>query len=171
MHVGRVATEKNIKAFLDLNVPGTKYVVGDGPQLAELTRAYPQVRFTGNKHGEELARYYAAADVFVFPSRTDTFGLVLLESLACGVPVAAYPVPGPLDVLGLADVGVLHEDLGQAVRQAIGISGERCRAFAEQFDWERVTLQFQDNLVPIRPQVLPMRQPSEPDVVARARAS
>jgi glycosyltransferase involved in cell wall biosynthesis len=154
MHVGRVFTEKNITAFLDLDLPGTKYVVGDGAQRPELERKYPHVRFTGNVHGEELARYYAAADVFVFPSRTDTFGLVMLESLASGVPVAAYPVPGPLDVIGDSDVGVLDEDLGRAVRQALSIPPERCRAFAEQFGWESVARQFERNLRPIRPQSL-----------------
>jgi glycosyltransferase involved in cell wall biosynthesis len=144
IYVGRVAVEKSIEAFLALELPGTKYVVGDGPQLAALRRRYPKVRFAGYRHGEELARYYAAADVFVFPSRTDTFGLVLLESLACGVPVAAYPVAGPLDVIGHSDVGCLDEDLGAAVRRAIGIPADRCRAYALAFSWASSARQFLD---------------------------
>jgi glycosyltransferase involved in cell wall biosynthesis len=140
--VSRVAVEKNLEAFLRLDLPGTKYVVGDGPQLASLRRRHPQVRFVGYKHGEELARYYAAADVFVFPSRTDTFGLVLLESLAAGVPVAAYPVPGPLDVIGASGPGCLAEDLGHAARAALAIRPERCRAHALGFSWAASARQF-----------------------------
>ena len=128
MYVGRVAVEKNLEKFLRLDMPGTKYVVGDGPQLKYLTRKYPNARFVGDMQGEELARYYAAADVFVFPSRTDTFGLVLLEALASGVPVAAFPVAGPLDVVGNSGVGVLDEDLGAAVRKALQISPDRMPA-------------------------------------------
>ncbi len=150
LYVGRVAVEKNIEAFLALDTPGTKYVVGDGPQLADLRRRYPAVRFPGAKHGEELAAYYAAADVFVFPSRTDTFGLVLLEALASGVPVAAYPVPGPIDVVDGAPVGCLDDDLGRAVRQALEISSEACRAFALQRSWSASNEQFMGNLHPFR---------------------
>ncbi len=142
LSVGRVAVEKNLEPFLRLEMPGTKYVVGDGPQLAALRRRYPEVRFVGYKQGEELARYYAAADVFVFPSRTDTFGLVLLESLAAGVPVAAYPAPGPLDVIGASGVGCLDEDLGRAVRGALRIPGEACRAYALGFSWRASAEQF-----------------------------
>ena len=142
LYVGRVAVEKNIEAFLRLELPGSKYVVGDGPQQAALKRRHPQARFIGYKHGEELARCYAAADVLVFPSRTDTFGLVLLESLACGVPVAAYPVPGPLDVIGRSPVGCLHEDLGEAVRNALAIPAEPCRAHALGFSWRASARQF-----------------------------
>lgn len=149
MCVGRVAVEKNIESFLQLDVAGTKYVVGDGPQLAQLKRKYPQVRFVGNKHGEELASYYAAADAFVFPSRTDTFGLVLLESLASGVPVAAYPVPGPIDVITNSRVGVLDEDLATAVRKALKLDPAECRRFAQQFGWAGVARQFLSNLHPI----------------------
>ena len=109
--VGRVAVEKNLEAFLDLELPGTKVIVGDGPARAALMRKYPQAVFLGARQGEELAETYAAADVFVFPSRTDTFGLVLLEALASGVPVAAFPVTGPRDVLGSAPVGALNDDL------------------------------------------------------------
>jgi glycosyltransferase involved in cell wall biosynthesis len=101
LYVGRVAVEKNVEAFLRLDLPGTKVVVGDGPQRAALQARYPHVHFLGNRRGDELSRLYASSDVFVFPSRTDTFGLVILEALACGTPVAAYPVPGPLDVVGL----------------------------------------------------------------------
>jgi glycosyltransferase involved in cell wall biosynthesis len=153
LYVGRVAVEKNIAAFLDLDLPGTKYVVGEGPQLPALKRRHPAVRFVGYKHGEELARHYAAADVFVFPSRTDTFGLVLLESLACGVPVAAYPVPGPLDVIGRADVGCLDEDLGRAAQAALAIPAERCRHYALAFSWQASARQFLDIALPMPAQV------------------
>lgn len=149
LYVGRVAVEKNIRAFLELDLPGTKYVVGDGPMLEELRHRHPGVRFTGAKFGAELARYYAAADVFVFPSRTDTFGLVLLEALACGVPVAAYPVPGPLDVIDGQGVGALNSDLGLAVRQALTIPRERCREYALRFTWQRTAHQFLENLRPM----------------------
>jgi glycosyltransferase involved in cell wall biosynthesis len=142
LFVGRVAIEKNIEAFLALRMPGTKVVVGDGPQRAALQARYPQVRFLGVKTGEDLARHFAAADVFVFPSRTDTFGLVLLEALACGVPVAAYPVPGPLDVLGGSDAGCLDEDLGRAVQRALAIPPQRCRSAAERFSWANSAAQF-----------------------------
>ena len=146
LYAGRVAVEKNIEAFLSLPNPGTKYVVGDGPQLPPLQKKYPSVRFVGMKHGEELARFYAAADVFVFPSRTDTFGLVILEALASGVPVAAYPVTGPLDVINSSGVGVLNENLSLAVQQALTISPTQCRAFALQFSWQRVAELFLNHL-------------------------
>ena len=148
LYVGRVAVEKNIADFLDLDAPGSKVVVGDGPQLASLKRKYPNVRFVGSKSGEELARYYAAADVFVFPSRTDTFGNVVLEALASGVPVAAYPVPGPKDVLQGQPVGVLDEDLGYAVREALKISPDACRAFALSQSWRASAEQFLSHVVP-----------------------
>lgn len=152
LYVGRVAVEKNIEAFLDVKQPGSKVVVGDGPQLAQLARKYPDVHFVGVKEGEELAKYFAAADVFVFPSLTDTFGLVLLEALACGVPVAAYPVAGPLDVIGDAPVGCLHEDLSIAVRNALGASPEACRKHAERFSWAASTAQFLNNIIPFPPE-------------------
>ncbi len=148
LYVGRVAIEKNIRAFLDLKLPGRKIVVGDGPQLAELSRQYPDVVFAGARHGEDLARWYAAADVFVFPSRTDTFGLVLIEALASGVPVAAYPVPGPLDVIGDHPAGALDDDLGRAVERALTIRRDVCRAHAETFSWTASALQFLGNLRP-----------------------
>jgi glycosyltransferase involved in cell wall biosynthesis len=150
LYVGRVAVEKNIRAFLDLELDGTKAVMGDGPQLEALQRSHPEVAWLGAKHGQDLARHYAGADVFVFPSRTDTFGLVLLEALASGLPVAAYPVPGPNDVINGHPVGVLDEDLGRAARAATEIPSERCRAFALEFSWPRSAEQFLDNLAPIR---------------------
>ncbi len=148
MYVGRVAVEKNIEAFLSLDLPGTKYVVGGGPMLETLKKRYPDIRFAGPRHGEELAAYFAAADVFVFPSRTDTFGLVLLEALASGVPVAAFPVPGPLDVIGDADVGVLDEDLGRAVEKALKIDPARCREYALDYSWTAAANQFLSNVRP-----------------------
>ena len=148
LYVGRVAVEKNIQAFLDAPLAGTKVVVGDGPQLDELRRKYPKVLFTGANIGEELAAHYSAASVFVFPSRTDTFGLVLLEALASGVPVAAYPVPGPLDVVGDSPAGVLNIDLAAAAHAALGISPDVCRDHALSFSWEACTRQFLANLSP-----------------------
>lgn len=148
MYVGRVAVEKNLEDFLKLDLPGTKAVVGDGPARAELERKYPDVRWLGAKHGEDLARHYSAADVFVFPSKSDTFGLVLLEALACGVPVAAYPVPGPIDVCDNAEIAVLDVDLRYAVLQALKISGDRCRDYALQFSWKASAEQFLSNLRP-----------------------
>ena len=152
LYVGRVAVEKNIEAFLALNQPGSKVVVGDGPQLQQLSRKYPGVVFAGVKEGEELAKYFAAADVFVFPSLTDTFGLVLLEALACGVPVGAYPVAGPLDVIGDAPVGCLDADLGTAVLKALDASPAACRAHAESYSWEASTQQFLANIAPFPPE-------------------
>jgi len=146
LYVGRVAVEKNLEAFLALDLPGTKVVIGDGPARASLEKKYPDVKFLGPKTGEDLVRHYAASDVFVFPSKTDTFGLVLLEALACGVPVAAYPVQGPLDVIGEATVGVLHEDLRQACLSALNISREEARAFALTRSWRACTEQFLANL-------------------------
>jgi glycosyltransferase involved in cell wall biosynthesis len=148
LYVGRVAVEKNLDAFLALPLAGSKLVVGDGPALAELKARYPAVHFTGARFGLELARHYVCGDVFVFPSRTDTFGLVLLEALASGVPVAAYPVPGPLDVIGSSRAGVLDEDLGRAVTAALRVPRARCRAHAETFSWRRSAQQFLANLVP-----------------------
>jgi len=146
LNVGRVAVEKNIGAFLDLDLPGSKVVVGDGPQLDSLRGAYPDVFFTGAKTGEELVRHFAGADVFVFPSRTDTFGMVLLEALACGTPVAAFPVMGPVDVIGETGVGVLSEDLRAACLQALEIPRDGCRAAAVKQSWAECTDQFIDNI-------------------------
>ncbi|QEX20832.1 GDP-mannose-dependent alpha-mannosyltransferase [Hypericibacter adhaerens] len=146
LYVGRVAIEKNIEAFLELDLPGSKLVVGDGPQLPELKKRHPGAFFAGEKHGEELARHYAAADIFVFPSRTDTFGLVLLEALASGLPVAAYPVPGPLDVINGSGVGALHENLKSAIEAARDIDPGLCRAHALEFSWAASARQFLGNL-------------------------
>lgn len=146
LYVGRLAVEKNLEAFLALDLPGSKLVVGDGPQAGELRRRYPDAHFVGAKEGEELACYYGAADLFVFPSRTDTFGLVLLEALASGLPVAAYPVPGPLDVIDGSGAGALDEDLGRAIEAARAIAPSRCRALALEFSWARSARQFMANL-------------------------
>jgi glycosyltransferase involved in cell wall biosynthesis len=151
IYVGRVAVEKNIEAFLSADIPGTKYVVGGGPQLAALMKRYPATRFVGPRDGDELASYFAAADVFVFPSRTDTFGLVMLEALASGVPVAAFPVPGPLDVIGNSDIGVLDEDLGRAASRALEIDPARCRDFALTHSWQAAAHQFLSNVHPCIP--------------------
>ncbi len=151
LNVGRVAVEKNIEAFLALDLPGTKVVVGDGPARAALERRYPDAKFLGPKTGEELVRHYSAADVFVFPSRTDTFGLVLLEALACGLPVAAYPVQGPLDVIGDEPVAALHEDLATACARALEIPSAACRTYALTRSWRACTEQFLANLPPAYP--------------------
>ena len=150
LYVGRIAVEKSIEDFLALNLPGTKVIVGDGPQQEEMRRKYPQAVFLGVKRGEELARHYAAADVFVFPSRTDTFGLVMLEALASGVPVAAYPVPGPLDVIDGSGAGVLADDLRQAVEGALALDPAHCRRHAEAYSWANSARQFLGNVVPLR---------------------
>jgi glycosyltransferase involved in cell wall biosynthesis len=134
--VGRLAVEKNVEAFLKLDLPGTKLIVGDGPARAHLEKAYPNAVFLGSQQGETLAEIYAAADVFVFPSRTDTFGLVLLEALASGVPVAAFPVAAPRDVIGEAPVGYLDEDLRLACLAALECSRDECRDFALRMTWE-----------------------------------
>jgi glycosyltransferase involved in cell wall biosynthesis len=140
--VGRVAVEKNLEAFLSLDLPGTKVVIGTGPQEAELKRRYPQAKFLGLLENAALAAHLAAADVFVFPSLTDTFGVVQLEALACGVPIAAFPVTGPKDVVGNNPIGVLHEDLRAACLEAVRIRREACRAFALERSWQRSALQF-----------------------------
>jgi len=148
-YVGRVAVEKNLRAFLDLELPGSKWVIGGGPQLDELRRAYPATHFSGAVAHAALPAYYRAVDVFVFPSRTDTFGLVLLEALACGVPVAAYPVPGPLDVIGANGPGVLDNDLRTAAIGALRISREAARAHALRYSWKHVAQVFLGHLAPI----------------------
>jgi glycosyltransferase involved in cell wall biosynthesis len=146
LYVGRVAVEKNIEAFLKLDLPGTKVIIGNGPARAALERKHPEVKFLGQKTGDALAEAYAGSDVFVFPSRTDTFGLVVLEALASGTPVAAYPVQGPLDVVGDAPVAALDEDLGAACRRALTIDRDACRAFALSRSWKACTCQFLSNL-------------------------
>lgn len=150
-YIGRVAVEKNIGAFLSLDLPGSKVVVGDGPSRAALQRRFPGVHFAGVRHGASLAAAFAGSDVFVFPSLTDTFGLVMLESLACGTPVAAFPVTGPKDVLaGGTGVGAVNADLRLAALQALE-TGDRaaCRAYAEGFSWRACAESFLNNLVPI----------------------
>jgi glycosyltransferase involved in cell wall biosynthesis len=149
MYVGRVAIEKNIEAFLALNIPGTKVVVGDGPSLSQLKKQFPEVVFAGFKTGEPLAQTMATADAFVFPSRTDTFGIVMLDALACGVPVAAYPVQGPLDVLIDNKTGCMRENLEQAFYGALKLNPEDCRQQALQYSWQNCTGQFLSNLVPV----------------------
>ncbi|MCG6859290.1 MAG: glycosyltransferase family 1 protein [Salaquimonas sp.] len=136
LNVGRMAIEKNLEAFLELDLPGTKVVVGDGPSRKSLERRFPDVRFLGMLSGEPLAQAYCAADVFVFPSLTDTFGNVLLEALACGVPVAAYPVPGPLDVIDDSGAGVLDNDLGKAALEALDIPSQKALEHAAKFTWD-----------------------------------
>jgi glycosyltransferase involved in cell wall biosynthesis len=149
--VGRVAVEKNLEAFLSLDLPGSKVVIGDGPQRAVLERRYPKARFFGEKTGQDLTSHLAAADVFVFPSRTDTFGVVQLEALACGTPVAAFPVTGPLDVIADHPVGALDVDLRSACIRALGISRESCRSFALERSWENSARQFIGNLSALQP--------------------
>ncbi len=149
LYLGRVAVEKNIGAFLDLDLPGSKVVVGDGPDLAALRRRNPGVLFAGFRFGEDLARHLAAADLFVFPSRTDTFGIVLLEAMACGLPVAAYPVDGPRDVVQQGVTGWLDDDLAVAVEKARTLDPANCLRFARQHTWRAVTEVFQGILAPI----------------------
>lgn len=149
LYVGRVAVEKNIEAFLRLDLPGRKVVVGGGPQLPALQAAYPDVIFTGPKEGEDLARCFSSADVFVFPSLTDTYGVVLLEAMASGLPVAAFPVTGPIDVAP-PTVGVLDFDLAKAAVGALRLDRARCRAYAMQFSWRRSAELFMDNIVKAR---------------------
>lgn len=149
LYAGRVAVEKNVEGFLSLDLPGSKVVVGDGPHRAALMRRFPSAHFTGWRDNGALSRAYAQADVFVFPSRTDTFGLVLLEALASGTPVAAFPVTGPLDVIGDAPVGALDEDLRAACLRALGADRAACRAHAERFSWAACTRRFRDSVVPV----------------------
>ena len=168
---GRVAVEKNIEAFLSLDIPGTKVVVGDGPARTELSHKYPQVKFLGALSGGALTRAYAGSDVFVFPSRTDTFGLVTLEALACGLTVAAYPVEGPRDVVGPdvpggPDVAVLDEDLRRACLKALELARNpravTPRAFAESHSWRACTLQFLRNIA-VEPDLdSPLSDPKKP---------
>lgn len=148
--VGRVAVEKNLEAFLDLDLPGTKVVVGDGPALMTLARNYPQTVFLGARRGEALAETYAAADAFVFPSKTDTYGLVVLEALASGLPVAAFPVTGPRDVIGAAPVGALNDDLRAACLAALAISPRACLEFAGKHTWAASARAFVDNIADVR---------------------
>jgi 1,2-diacylglycerol 3-alpha-glucosyltransferase/glucuronosyltransferase len=167
LYAGRLAIEKNIKAFLDLDLPGTKWVVGGGPQLNELKRSYPSVRFFGPVDTEELSRRYAEANCFVFPSRTDTFGLVMVEALASGVPVAAYPVPGPLDIVTDRKVGALNDDLRSACLAALACDSADCRRHAETFTWDQCAAQFMATLHRIpRDAWQPLKRRALPDAAA-----
>ena len=149
LYVGRVSHEKGIDDFLKLKTAGTKLVVGDGPARAELERQYPDARFLGYRTGDALGAVYASADLFVFPSRTDTFGIVLIEALASGLPVAAYPVTGPIDIVTRDEHGALDTDLGRAVERALA-SGkpEACAEEGARYTWANCTQQFLGNLVP-----------------------
>jgi glycosyltransferase involved in cell wall biosynthesis len=148
VNVGRVAVEKNIEAFLELDLPGSKVVVGDGPQLEQLKKKYPEIRFTGAKFGEDLARYFADADVFVFPSKTDTFGLVIIEAMATGTPVAGYPVSGPIDIIPGSNAGAVNEDLRTACLEALEMKRTDCVAHAQNYSWEAVSEVFFEYLTP-----------------------
>ena len=150
LYVGRVAVEKNLEAFLSLKVRGHKVVVGDGPQREALQRQYPAVIWRGYLQGQGLAKAYTEADVLVFPSLTDTFGLVMLEAMACGTPVAAFPVTGPRDVIREGFNGALDEDLSRAVERALRIPRERVRAFAEDHDWRAIARRFREELIPLK---------------------
>jgi glycosyltransferase involved in cell wall biosynthesis len=163
--VGRVAVEKNLEAFLSLDLPGTKVVVGDGPQKTVLERRFPAAKFLGEKKGAELTSLIAAADVFVFPSLTDTFGVVQLEALACGTPVAAFPVTGPIDVIADHPIGALDRELDVAALRSLAMSRERCRSFALERSWENCARQFIGHLAVLQPASSPRATP----VLAGAR--
>lgn len=148
INVGRIAVEKNIETFLALDLPGSKVVVGHGPQEEQLKKKYPDAHFMGSKFGEELARYFADADVFVFPSKTDTFGLVIIEAMATGTPVAAYPVTGPIDIVPGSGGGVLDEDLKTACLGALDCDRSAAARHAENYSWDAVTKKFFEYLTP-----------------------
>jgi glycosyltransferase involved in cell wall biosynthesis len=166
LSVGRVAVEKNLEAFLSLDLPGTKVVIGDGPARAKLEKQFPDAVFLGPLSNGVLASAYAAADVFVFPSKTDTFGLVLLEALASGLPVAAFPVAGPRDVIGDAPVGALDEDLQKACLGALKLSRADCRAFAEGMSWKAVAQIFLNNVSAAHTPTTPADAPEKDPVAA-----
>jgi glycosyltransferase involved in cell wall biosynthesis len=153
LYVGRVAVEKNLEAFLASDHPGTKVVVGTGPARVALERAYPQAKFLGAMFGADLAGAYAGADVFVFPSRTDTFGLVMIEALACGTPIAAYPVTGPVDIV-TPETGALSDDLSSAIAQALTCDRAACADYGRSFSWERSAQEFLSGLHAIDPDVI-----------------
>jgi len=150
IYVGRIAVEKSLERYLELNLPGTKLVIGDGPARPSLEARFPAARFLGYKFGAELQAYLGAADVFVFPSRTDTFGIVILEAMACGLPIAAFPVTGPIDIVRHGITGILSEDLEFAARGALLLDKQSCRKEALRYSWTNAMRQFLDNLVPIR---------------------
>jgi glycosyltransferase involved in cell wall biosynthesis len=168
-YVGRVAIEKNIDAFLSMPWAGSKIVVGDGPERARLQQQYPDATFTGYKFGDELASHLAAADVMVFPSRTDTFGLVNLESMACGVPVAAYPVTGPIDVIDDGVTGALDTDLAAAALRALKLDPEACRARALKSGWDVSSRQFESNLTPCRDVAAGPLRAAQPKLILASR--
>jgi glycosyltransferase involved in cell wall biosynthesis len=149
LHLGRVAVEKNIRAFLDLDLPGSRVIIGDGPARAELEARYPMAHFLGYRENGDLAAHLASADCLVFPSRTDTFGLVILEAMASGVPVAAYPVPGPADVIRNGVNGWVDADLRRAALKALEVERAACRRFAEAYSWENCSRQFLSHIQPL----------------------
>lgn len=150
VNVGRVSAEKNLETFLDMNIPGTKVIIGDGPSLAPLKQQYPEVVFLGYLTGQDLADHLAAADIMVFPSVSETFGVVMIEAMACGLPVAAYPVMGPIDVVEQGVSGWLSEDLRQAFDRALELDPEDCRRHALQFTLDKCCDQFEAALVPVK---------------------
>ncbi len=160
IYAGRIAVEKNLEAFLDLKLPGSKILIGDGPDLERLRARYPAAQFLGYRFGEELACAVAGGDVFVFPSRTDTFGLVMLEAMACGLPVAAFPVAGPVDVVTDGYDGILADDLADACRRALELDREQCRMTALKRSWQRSTEQFLSLLPPVTDATAGPAQPS-----------
>lgn len=159
--IGRVAVEKNIEAFLSLDLPGSKWIIGDGPARKELQQKYPEVYFLGSYPQAQLPPFYNAADVFVFPSQTDTFGLVMLEAMACGTPVAAFPVTGPIDVISDSTAGVLDKDLQKACLKALNLNRSQVATFAKQHSWEKTTQQFEYLLQPLNPTTEDSNQPTE----------
>lgn len=165
LYAGRVAPEKSLEAFLSIDFPGSKVVVGDGPARNTLQKRFPGAHFLGYQHGEALARHIASSDVFVFPSRTDTLGLVMLEAMACGVPVAAFPVPGPADLVLHGVSGCLDNDLAVAMQGALELDRSDCRVFASEFSWRRCTQTFLDQLQPAN-----IHPSNNPDPVAAANA-
>ena len=165
-YMGRVALEKNIEAFLDLELPGSKVVIGGGPALDKLKQRYPDVHFLGYRHGEALARTLASSDVFVFPSRTDTLGLVILEAMACGIPVAAYPVPGPQDLIIDNGNGAMDENLRDAVFRALAVCSENCVEYASRFSWQACTNHFLQRLVPADDQTTSLGESRDPSSLA-----
>jgi glycosyltransferase involved in cell wall biosynthesis len=163
VYVGRVAVEKNIELLLELDLPGSKVIIGDGPDRERLSAQFPDCRFVGYRFGMELASHIAGADVFVFPSRTDTFGLVMLEAMACGLPVAALPVTGPIDVVRNGETGILDEDLAKACLGALELDGAACRKFAETRSWARSTEEFYSHLARARLPADPASRNKRPD--------
>jgi glycosyltransferase involved in cell wall biosynthesis len=150
LYVGRIAVEKNLEAFLRLPIAGSKVFIGDGPAKSELQKRFPKAHFIGVKTGQELAQYYASADVMVFPSLTDTFGLVNIEAMACGTPVAAFPVTGPIDIINHGINGTLNEDLEDAIEEALELEPEYIAPSVAHYDWAEVAQAFLNQLAPIQ---------------------